>query len=130
MLITPGFDEHAVVICLTQMRKAGIATSLVKPDEDGLIESLNGLVVKADRSINQLINEGMDNMLMIVIPGVINESVAGEFVRAAIRARLFVAVFGQETNINIVESMLHQKDLPIEVFSQQLVNLVAWYNNY
>ena len=66
ILIAPGFREESVVQCLSQMREAGLAVSLVGLSA-GLIRSLHGVVMLPDCSLEQLSPLGSPQL--VIVPG-------------------------------------------------------------
>ncbi len=66
ILITQGFEEEAVVRCLSQMRQASLPVSLVGLSA-GLISSRHGLVMLPDYSLEQLSPVTVPKM--VLIPG-------------------------------------------------------------
>lgn len=66
ILIAAGFCEQSVVQCLSQMREAGLAVSLIGLSA-GLIRSLHGVVILPDYSLEQLSPVGSPRL--VIVPG-------------------------------------------------------------
>jgi putative intracellular protease/amidase len=66
IMITSGFEEESTVICLKQLRRAGLKVKLVALTA-GMITGIHGLTVRPDCSLGELSVEG--RLRLMIIPG-------------------------------------------------------------
>lgn len=66
ILIAPGYDELAVVTCLSELRQAGLAVSLVSTAA-GLVSSAHGLTIRPDELIDRRVTAPLPSLL--ILPG-------------------------------------------------------------
>lgn len=136
ILISPGFAENDVVYCLSQMRMAGLPTSLVgislKPTQGQY-----GLKIVPDYSLNAL--DSQTRFHLIIVPGsyecVTNiimspgfheqikkhGSLAYPNGRIAILAEAETALQQANVLVDSPDKILRQGDLSLELFCQQLI---------
>lgn len=66
ILIAPGYDELAVATCVNELRRAGLAVSLVSTVA-GLISSAHGLTIRPDELIERRATAPLPRVL--ILPG-------------------------------------------------------------
>lgn len=66
ILIAPGYDELAVTTCLSELRRAGLAVSLVSTVA-GLISSAHGMTIRPDALIDRRATAPLPRLL--ILPG-------------------------------------------------------------
>lgn len=137
ILISPGFTENEVVYCLSQMRAAGLATTLIGAT-NSLVKSQHGLIVQPDMALREM--TPLPAFHMLIIPGSyecasnlltfpdfhvqVEKSVAGgghiAIFASAAGALKQVVPFASPN-----EQILYQQQQPLESFCQQLVQTVT-----
>lgn len=136
ILISPGFAENDVVYCLSQMRTAGLPTSLLGTSKQ-TIPGQHGLLVVPDYSLDELDNniyfrliiipgsyECVTNLLMA--PGFHNQvkeygSLDGTNGRIAILADAETALQQAKLFVDASDKIWRQHNQPLETFCQQLI---------
>ncbi len=53
ILLAAGFEEEAVVSCLTQLRSAGVSVSLIGASA-GLVRGMHGVTIKPDSTLGKI----------------------------------------------------------------------------
>ncbi|MCA9954046.1 MAG: DJ-1/PfpI family protein [Ardenticatenaceae bacterium] len=134
ILISPGFTENEVVYCLSQMRAAGLSTTLVGAT-NSLVKSQHGLIVQPDLTLREL--TPLPPFHMLIIPGsyecVSNLLTSPDFhfqVEKSVTGDGHVVIFNSaETALKQVapfatptEKILYQQQQPLESFCQQLIH--------
>lgn len=136
ILISPGFAENDVVYCLSQMRIAGLPTSLIGVSKQ-TTPGQHGLLVVPDYSFDELDSDFQ--FCLILIPGsyecVTNLLMAPGFHkqvkkfgsldcdngRIAILKEAETALKQANLFTNPSVNIWHQNDQPLEAFCQQMI---------
>jgi len=138
ILISPGFTENDVVYCLSQMRTAGLPTSLLGVSKQ-TTPGQHGLLVVPDYSLDELDSD--TQFRLIIIPGsyecVTNLLMTPGFHKQVKECRGLdspngrIAILSeaeaalQQANLlpDTSDKILHQNNQPLETFCQQLIRL-------
>ena len=136
ILISNGFNESDVAYCLSQLRMAGLSTSLIGAI-DNTIYSRHGLQVRPDKSLNSLGKES--HFSLLIIPGG-RECVNNLLTLPGFHTQLerngrnggYIAILKdaeaalQKANLFTCpenNKVLSQSDQPLALFCQQLIEV-------
>jgi putative intracellular protease/amidase len=135
ILIAPGFEEEAVVCCLSRLREAGIAVSLVGLSAS-LVRGEHGLAVRPDTSLERLLNSAPP--WLVLVPGgaacasalMADPRVHQLLAATASQGGQIAATFNVQSILaNVLPSafsgnslIVQQNDLDLNEFAERLVN--------
>ena len=119
ILIAPGFEEGATVLCLERLREAGLPVSLIGLSA-GLLTGLHGLTVRPDYSLDQL-SLTVPRRLIVVSGGrqsaasLLSDPRVHQLLNATLEASGYAAAMSS------AETCLAQAGIPVPSYSSRFI---------
>ena len=136
ILIAPRFDEKAVVYCLSELRKQGLAVVLVSVTSS-MVDSARGLTLRPDKSLADTNELASAKRQLLILAGgaecaaaILSDPRSHQLVQRILQTDGAVAAMSQtyelalETGMDLSERFLRQGGMETAVFVQQLIDRI------